>query len=127
MLTMAPEERRVAFGNALDDALGAREVTQREIAEQLGTTQSAVSAWVNAQAVPDADVVFQIERMLNLPPGYLSQNLGFLPPGIDEAPCTFDRAVAEDHDLTEEQKDSLRAMYRHYITTRSRERRRRKR
>jgi transcriptional regulator with XRE-family HTH domain len=129
MLTMADrrpqEERRQAFGRALDQALGARGVTQRQLAEALNTVQAAISAWVNAEAAPDPDVVFEAERFLKLDPGHLSHHLGYLPPEAAKKGTkpTFESVVLDDELLDETSKRGLLAAYREFVTSRRRRRR----
>jgi transcriptional regulator with XRE-family HTH domain len=103
------------FGQALADALTARGWTQRELAEALGITQSAISAWKYGHAEPAPLTVFRIERALGVAPGSLSMNLGFLP--LDSAALghSFELAVANDPRLDERGRRVLRATYRELL------------
>lgn len=120
------EARRAAFGDALGDTLAVRKVTQRVLGERLGgITQSAISAWIAGQSEPSREMVFQIEQVLELPPGNLSRHLGYLPPSAaDSTPVTFEDAVMNDPLLDETQKRGVLALYREFTGHRPAGRRR---
>ncbi len=106
------------FGQALADALEARGWTQRELADALGITQSAISAWKYGNAEPAPLTVFRIERALGVKPGSLSMNLGFVPvesctDGVDGA--SFDVAIANDPRLDDRARRVLRATYQELV------------
>lgn len=95
---MASAEQKKRFGELLRHALWyppdpeLRElsrsrpgVDQGWLADQLRrpgrrTSQSTVSAWVNARSAPAPATVFEIERILGCEPGYLASALGYGPP-----------------------------------------------
>lgn len=121
------EARRQAFGDALGDALGVRKTTQRALGDMLGgVTQSAISAWIAGQSEPSRDLVFQIETVLELPPGNLSRHLGYLPPeaATGKGGMTFEEAVMNDPLLDETQKRGVLALYREFTGHRPARRRR---
>lgn len=115
-----PAERRAAFGSALADALAVRDLTQREIAERIGTSQPSVSAWMKGDAEPASAMVFRLEEELELPPGRLSVLLGYLPPEALDAPAaTFEEVVTTDPLLDDAAKRGLLAMYRELTSRRT--------
>ncbi len=81
---------RQAFGTAVAGALAVRDLTQRALADALGVKQPTVSAWLSGESEPASAVVFELERVLELPPGHLSRHLGYLPPdAVGAPPATF--------------------------------------
>ena len=107
------ESRLRPFGEALAEALVARGWTQRELADALGITQSAISAWKYGNAEPSPGTVFRIEQVLGAEPGTLSMHLGFLPMAASGA-CgvSFDAVIANDPRLDDQARRVLRATYR---------------
>jgi transcriptional regulator with XRE-family HTH domain len=108
------------FGEALAEALVARGRTQRELADALGITQSAISAWKYGNAEPAPPTVFRIERALGVDPGSLSVHLGFVPAGADVSALgggaySFEAAIAGDGRLDERGRRVLRAAYRELV------------
>lgn len=112
------EGRHKAFGSALAEAMEMRRITQLELGEKLGLTQSAVSSWRVADAVPDTEVVFAVERALKLPPGHLSRHLGYYPPAAVNKGATVEEAVLNDTVLDESGKRAVIAVWRE-LTTRA--------
>ena len=106
------EARRIEFGHVLAETLGANGLTQVHLAKTLGCTQRSVSAWINGRAEPAAELVFEIERALSLPPGYLSRLLGYLPVEAVKSAATVEEAVALTTVLDESFKPMLLAVYR---------------
>lgn len=115
-----PAERRIAFGRALGDVLAVRDLTQRELGDLLGgVSQPAISAWLKGESEPSATIVFEAERVLELPPGRLSVLLGYLPPEAVDAPAmTFEQVVTSDPLLDDAAKRGLLAMYRELTSRR---------
>lgn len=118
--TTDPAERRVAFGRSLADVLAVRDLTQRQFGELLGgISQPAISAWLQGESEPGAAIVFEAERVLELPPGRLSVLLGYLPPEAVDAPAmTFEQVVTSDPLLDDAAKRGLLAMYRELTSRR---------
>ncbi len=84
------------FGEALARAMSVRGMTHRRLGEELGVTQSAISAWKSGAAEPSPRTVFAIERALELPPGHLSRTLGYVPiSGRPAGTASFDEVVLE--------------------------------
>lgn len=106
-------ERRRAFGEALGEAMQMRSMTQLELGQTLGITQSAVSAWKAGQAAPEPDVVFAVEQSLTMPAGWLSRHLGFVPADFrKQPPVSVPDAALVDPLLDEPGKRAVIAVYR---------------
>ena len=117
---VANGEGRTRFGQALGAALRSRDMTQKDLADALGgMAQSAISNWVAGEAVPGHDVVFRAERVLQLPPGYLSRHLGYVPAEHAAPPSSVEDAVDEDPLLGEVQRQALLALYREFTNGQS--------
>lgn len=93
-----------------------RRITQLELGEQLGLTQSAVSSWRVADAVPDTEMVFAVERALKLPPGHLSRHLGYYPPAAVNKAATVEEAALNDTVLDEAGRRAVIAVWRELST-----------
>lgn len=120
------DERRRAFGGALQKALTVKRMTQVDLAEALGVKQPTVSGWLNAIAVPESPaIVFEVERALDLTPGSLSRHLGFLPIEAVRSVATVRAAIMDDAALSAEEKAMLLGAYE--AAAKSRRRRRPKR
>lgn len=114
----APADR-ATFGEALAAALRSRNVSQRALADLVGrTAQSSVSAWTRGGAAPAPEVVFEIERLLELPPGHLSQHLGYVPVGAT-LPTSVSVAVEADPLLEPVHRQALLALYREFTVGQS--------
>lgn len=73
---------RENFMRALTDLLAKRGLSQRELADGLGwTSHTRIQPWRNLKAEPKPEEVFAIERFLEVPPGQLSEHLGYVPVG----------------------------------------------
>ncbi len=109
---ISPENRGRAFGRAVAEALAVRGLKQIDIATALNTTQSTVSAWINARAEPDADTVFALEGVLDMAPGVLSRNLNYLPLSAVDAPPDVEDAIARSPKLDEDGRKLTLITYR---------------
>lgn len=104
------------FGETLTQAMNVRGMTHRRLGEELGVTQSAISAWKSGAAEPSSRTVFAIERALELPPGHLSRTLGYLPvEGRRIVNASFEEVVVADPLLSEDQKRGFIALYRSFV------------
>lgn len=105
--------RRRRFGEALGEAMGVRRVTQKDLGALLGgVSQPAISAWISGDAEPNPATVFEVERVLQLPPGGLAKILGYLPTAAVAVTTGFEAVVMGDPLLDERSKSGLLAMYR---------------
>ena len=107
------------FGETLARAMSVRGMTHRRLGEELGVTQSAISAWKSGAAEPSPRTVFAIETVLKFPPGHLSRALGYLPvaggPGGSAGSASFEEVVAGQPLLSDDQKRGLIALYRSFV------------
>ena len=114
-----PVMDRAAFGQALAAALRSRGVSQRDLADLVGrTAQSSVSAWTRGGAAPAPETVFEIERLLELPPGHLSQHLGYVPAGTARS-ASVPAAIEADPLLEPLHRQALLALYREFTVGQS--------
>lgn len=121
--TVSPDEkRRRAFGTALAEAMSVRQMTQQELAELLGVTQSAVSAWRTAEAEPGPAIVFACERAIGTGPGMLSRHLGYYPPEALKGATSVEEAAKRDELLDDAGKRAVIAVWRE-LSTRAQSRR----
>jgi len=91
-----------------------RRMIQTRLAAELdGVSQSAISGWINGQSVPNHNVVFAIERALDVTPGFLSHHLGYIPAGTSP-PCSVPDAVDADPLLDDVRRAALLALYRQF-------------
>lgn len=112
MLSAPPEHDRERFGRVLSEALFARGMTQADLARELDSTQSAVSAWIHGKAEPAAQVVFETERVLEVPQGFLSRLLGYLPVTAVASVASIEEAVQASTLIEEDLKPMLLAVVR---------------
>ena len=68
----------MSLGNKLAEARRARNLTQEQLAEQLGVTRQAVSRWESDAAYPETDKIVRMARILEVSCDYLLQD------GVDE-------------------------------------------
>lgn len=104
-------DRRQRWAESLIEARLARGVTQEQLAESLGLSQPAVAGWEKGGKVPEHDIVFEIERVLKLDPGWLSQHLGYMPPEQTKTTTTMRDAVEADPYLDDNEKRVVLDMY----------------
>lgn len=113
----SPEELQ-GFSAELTSLLASKGVTQTQLAEGVGATQSVVSTWVNGTYRPAPPMVSDIEVFLGVRPGTLTRHFGFLPLTFDQStPSPVPDAIAADPDLTDEQGAAMIALYEHYTGT----------
>jgi hypothetical protein len=79
-------------------------------------TWHAVGTWEKAIWAPAPAKVFEIERLLALPPGSLSRHLGYLP--VTGAQASVTSAIDSDPKLDEHAKGLLTGMYRSLVRKR---------
>ncbi len=113
--TSSPDHDRERFGKVLGEALFARSLTQADLAKMCHTTQSAVSSWIHAKAEPAATLVFLVERKLDLPAGFLSRLLGYLPVEVVASVPTIEEAVQSSTMVAEDFKPMLLAVVREMV------------
>lgn len=97
-------ERRRQFGAVLNEALNVRSMKQSDLANAVGTTQSAISAWITGKSEPGARTVFLVETALDVSPGYLSIILGYIPPNARTSVPSPEEQIAHSTSLTDDSK-----------------------
>lgn len=102
----------MGFGAALWAAMQSKDVSQSALARALGRGQSTVSTWIAGNAAPAPDVVFDIERQLEVPPGSLSHHLGYVPARSGAEPVID--AIERDPRLNDEQRGTLVGLFRDF-------------
>ena len=101
----------VTDGAGLGDAVRARlndlGQTQTWLGERMGELhgrrpygQSTVGTWM-ARTEPTPELVFDLERALDLPPGHLSKLLGYVPVSVVAVACSVPVAIEADPMLDE--------------------------
>ncbi len=104
-------EKRQRFGAALRRHLKLWGLSQASLAERLGTTQSAVSAWASGKSMPSPDRVFELERIFELSPGTLAGILQYRAPEEQEHRCDIVKAIEENETLSRAHKELMLTMY----------------
>lgn len=106
-----PKDEYLAFAAALRRyRLASKFPTQARLAEPLGVSWHAVGTWEKGVWAPAPEKVFEVERLLALPPGTLSRHLGYLP--LRSAQPGVQAAIDADPRLDEKGKQLLTEMYR---------------
>lgn len=106
-------ELRAAFRQAMRETRLTLGLTQQQLAERLGVTQGAVSAWEVGETTPSPQGVFALERAMDLPAGFLAGYLGYGPPrGHEPRSPDVVEAILRDPLLPPEFRSSLIALYR---------------
>jgi transcriptional regulator with XRE-family HTH domain len=112
-------EQRSAFAARFRAAVADSPMTQTEIAVALGLSEnsrSQVSQWASSGINPPRPpAVFELEALLDLPAGELSQHLGYLPAGHDIPECATETAIAADRRLPGWAKKTLLVQVREFI------------
>lgn len=118
--------QRAEFGRALETALAdkSRAWFASELARVEGTadtiTTTTVGNWVNGQNEPRPPArVFAIEKVLELPGGFLSRHLGYMPPGGEAVPSVL-VALEQATELTDDDRRILSELYARLVVKRRR-------
>jgi transcriptional regulator with XRE-family HTH domain len=104
-------EKRQRFGVALRRHMKLWGFSQAALAERLGTTQSAVSAWASGKSAPSPERTFDLERIFELSPGTLAGLLHYLAPEEGDHRCDIVKAVEENETLSRAHKELMLTMY----------------
>ena len=58
----------MGFGRNISDLMKLKNMSQTELAKQLGVVQSAVSLWINEKREPDYKTLFKLCKILDTTP-----------------------------------------------------------
>ena len=61
------------FGEFIDEAIKRKGITKKQIAEEIGATQSSISKYTKNKVIPSDDTVLKLERILDLKNGSLQK------------------------------------------------------
>lgn len=92
---MSEHEQRMAFAQALRNARDETGIKQEELAKTVGVVQGTISAYERGGVEPPPQQVFAIEAALNLPGGFLSRHLGYIPAPTESTDQTDDRLAMQ--------------------------------
>lgn len=109
--TRISAEKRLRFGAALRRHLKLWGLSQAALADRLGTTQSAVSAWAGGKSAPSPERVFDLEKVFELSPGTLAGLLQYRAPEEKEHRCDIVKAIEENETLSRAHKELMLTMY----------------
>lgn len=84
------------FGVALKAAREDQDLSQETLGRAIDSFQTRISSWETGRTEPEPHSVFALERTLDLPPGSLSQHLGYIP-----IECKEKRKAGEILDLSD--------------------------
>ena len=66
-----PTKRSLAFGKRLKWARTEKGITQRDLEQQLGCSQSCVSRWESGQKYPKPETMLKISKLLGITAGWI--------------------------------------------------------
>jgi transcriptional regulator with XRE-family HTH domain len=118
--------QREAFAAALFHVMDLKGVTHRQLGEALGLSHTVFSGWRSGDHEPAPWTVFKVEKALDLPPGFLSIHLGYVPPEARSSifPVeSFEALLDADANLDDRAKRLLKTMYAELRTPQPRRRR----
>lgn len=86
----------MTMGSKLAQARRKNNLTQEQLAEQLGVTRQAVSRWESDTAYPETDKIVRMSRLLGVSCDWLLQDGGEAPaPSGETAPALVTRLLAQ--------------------------------
>ena len=62
---LTDEEWKYEFGIRLNSLINRRRITQEELAERLGTSQTMITRYINGYVIPSARVIDKLAKILN--------------------------------------------------------------
>lgn len=112
----APKPEYMAFAEALRRHRPVSPYpTQARLGAALKVSWHAVGSWEKAIWAPAPEKVFELERLIDLPPGSLSRHLGYVP--ASGAHLSVLAAVDADPGLDAESKQLISSLYRKLART----------
>lgn len=61
------------FGKFINDAIKHKGITKKQLAEEIGATQSSITRYTQNKTIPSDDTVLKLERILDLESGSLKR------------------------------------------------------
>lgn len=116
------------FAGRLVALMTDRGFSQQALADRLGLTRASVSDWCRGKSIPAPDTVFAAEEALEVAPGELSRELGYLPVaaiGATSSKPTVIEGIDTDPRLDDYARRLLKMIYGELAGSASRRRRRR--
>lgn len=109
---------REDFVRQLTWVLNSKDISHRDLAEGVGwPNHTRLYRWLNYKAEPLPHEVFAMERWMDLPPGFLSRPLGYLPPEArSEGGVPWEEAMASDPTLPDRAKRIIRTVIAEFKT-----------
>lgn len=105
-------DQRRAFGEAAENLLEAAGIGVADAAAELDMTYEGLRLYLKGQREPKMQVVFKLERLLEVEPGRLSHLLGYLPPEATEPrPMSVAEAVDADPRLNKRTRQAVLSVY----------------
>ena len=81
----------VFFGEVIRNARKSLDLTQRQLAEKIGVSNTSISNWEKGLSRPDADLIQKLCEVLHLQPNDIY--------GTNDAPVESGRRVVSDEDI----------------------------
>ena len=81
----------VFFGEVIRNARKSLGLTQRQLAQQIGVSNTSISNWEKGLSRPDADMIQKLCQCLNLQPNYFY--------GTENAPAQAGKRTVTDDDI----------------------------
>ena len=81
----------VFFGDRIRDARKAAGLTQRQLSERLGVSNTSISNWEKGLSRPDADMIQKLCHILSLQPNYFY--------GTENAPADSRKRIVSDEEI----------------------------
>ena len=101
------DDRRRAFGQALEIAIENSRLTKVSLAKSLDLNPSNLTRWTSGAQQPSMAKVFALEKHLEVKPGSLSVYLGYLPPEAGATAGSLHEMIQKSPELTERDSDLL--------------------
>lgn len=77
----------MTFASKLSRLLEARKLSQKGLADLIGSNQTQVSRWVNGESIPDLAVGYAIALELTVPLHFLADDSQEEPPSLSDGVC----------------------------------------
>ncbi len=119
---MATEAQRKVFCRLLQQARKEAELSQRELAKQVGVSPGTIAQWEMGETAPREGKVSALEKALDVDDGTFGRLLGFLPMTTAQAAASsVIEALAADSRLSDSDREMLTSIYRQLVRKRRKE------